>query len=76
MQKSILDKSGNSLALAHNRSHAITGAPDHISAATAGQMLKADANGLPVDATNTDVAVAAAVTFATQANVLMRSLFR
>ena len=34
----------------------------HTSAATSGQMLKADANGLPVNATNTDAAVAAAVT--------------
>lgn len=62
MQKSILDKSGNSLALAHNRSHAITGTSDHTSTATAGQMLKADANGLPVDGSNTDTEVASAVT--------------
>jgi len=61
MQKSILDKSGNSLALAHTRSHSITGTSDHTSAATSGKMLKADANGLPVDATNTDTEVAAAV---------------
>ena len=45
----------------HARQHSITGTDDHTSAATAGQLLKADANGLPVDATNTDVAVAAAV---------------
>lgn len=41
--------------------HAITSA-SHTSTATSGQMLKADANGLPVDATNTDAAVSAAVT--------------
>uniref|UniRef100_A0A6H1Z7M4 Putative pectate lyase n=1 Tax=viral metagenome TaxID=1070528 RepID=A0A6H1Z7M4_9ZZZZ len=46
----------------HGRSHVITAALDHTSTATAGQMLKADANGLPVDATNTDTQVAAAVT--------------
>jgi len=46
----------------HSRSHVITGSSDHTSTATAGQMLKADANGLPIDATNTDAAVSAAVT--------------
>ena len=46
----------------HAKSHAITSATDHTSAATSGQMLKADANGLPVDATNTDAQVSAAVT--------------
>jgi len=46
----------------HARSHALNGASDHTSAATSGQMLKADANGLPVDAANTNVEVAAAVT--------------
>lgn len=46
----------------HARSHVITGTSDHTSTATSGQMLKADANGLPVDATNTDAAVSAAVT--------------
>jgi hypothetical protein len=34
----------------------------HTSSATSGQMLKADSNGLPVNATNTDAQVAAAVT--------------
>lgn len=34
----------------------------HTSTATPGQILQADANGLPVDATNTDAEVAAAVT--------------
>ena len=46
----------------HGRQHVITDTLDHTSLATAGKMLKADANGLPVEATNTDVAVAAAVT--------------
>ena len=46
----------------HNQQHSITSASDHTSTATAGQMLKADANGLPVDATNTDAQVAQAVT--------------
>ena len=47
---------------AHTRQHAITQTLDHTSTATAGKILKADANGLPVDATNTDAAVSAAVT--------------
>jgi hypothetical protein len=46
----------------HTRQHAITSTSDHTSTATSGQMLKADANGLPVNATNTDAQVAAAVT--------------
>lgn len=46
----------------HDRSHAITGTSDHTSSATSGQMLKANSSGLPVDATNTDTQVAAAVT--------------
>jgi len=33
----------------HLRQHAITSTSDHTSSATAGQVLKADANGLPVD---------------------------
>jgi hypothetical protein len=41
--------------------HDIAGA-DHTSGATPGQILQADANGLPVDATNTDGEVADAVT--------------
>ena len=45
----------------HNRSHNIISPFDHSSTATSGKMLKADANGLPVDATNTDAAVAGAV---------------
>lgn len=47
---------------AHARSHAITGTSDHTSAATSGRMLKADASGLPVNATNIDTDVADAVT--------------
>ena len=46
----------------HARQHAITATADHTSGATSGKMLKADASGLPIDATNTDVQVAAAVT--------------
>ena len=46
----------------HARQHAITSTSDHTSTATSGQMLKADANGLPVNATNTDAQVSAAVT--------------
>jgi hypothetical protein len=49
----------------HARQHSITQTLDHTSTATAGQMMKADANGLPVNATNTDVQVAAAVTHST-----------
>lgn len=52
----------SAVSLKHARSHAITGTSDHTSTATPGQMLKADASGLPIDATNTDAAVAAAVT--------------
>jgi hypothetical protein len=45
----------------HDRQHAITSTSDHSSSATSGRMLKADANGLPVNATNTDTEVADAV---------------
>ncbi len=46
---------------AHAKQHAITSTSDHTSTATSGQILKADANGLPVNATNTDSEVASAV---------------
>ena len=46
----------------HTRQHSITQTLDHTSTATPGKILKADANGLPVDATNTDAQVSAAVT--------------
>jgi len=46
----------------HSQIHSITDVTNHTSTATSGQMLKADANGLPVDATNTDTDVASAVT--------------
>lgn len=46
----------------HDRLHAITSIADHSSTATAGKVLKADVNGLPIDASNTDAEVAAAVT--------------
>jgi hypothetical protein len=53
----------------HVRSHAITGTSDHTSSATPGKMLKADASGLPIQATNTDAQVAAAVAHMTISNV-------
>lgn len=46
----------------HARSHAITSTSDHTSSATSGRILKADSNGLPINATNTDTDVADAVT--------------
>ncbi|GAI25301.1 unnamed protein product, partial [marine sediment metagenome] len=49
-------------AAKHAKQHAITTAADHTSTATPAQILKADANGLPVDATNTDAEVSDAVT--------------
>jgi hypothetical protein len=42
----------------HARQHAITATADHTSGATSGKLMKADANGLPVDATNTDTQLA------------------
>ena len=45
----------------HPRLHSITSTSDHSSTATSGKMLKADANGLPAEATNTDTDVAATV---------------
>lgn len=51
----------DAIAKKHAQQHAITSAADHTSGATSGKMLKADANGLPIDATNTDAQVAAAV---------------
>jgi len=62
MQKSILDKTGQTANLAHTRKHSITGTDDHTSTATEDQLLKANANGLPVDATNSDTEVSDAVT--------------
>ncbi len=59
--KDAVDKK-HSNSLDHTRQHAITSTSDHTSAATSGKILKADANGLPVDATNTDTDVADAVT--------------
>ncbi|GAI08811.1 unnamed protein product, partial [marine sediment metagenome] len=46
----------------HDRQHAITAAADHTSTATTGQILQADTNGLPIDATNTNAQVSGAVT--------------
>ena len=51
----------------HLRLHAIDSTFDHTSSATSGKMLKADANGLPIEASNTDTEVAAAVTQAAAA---------
>jgi len=45
----------------HAQQHAITAVADHTSGATPGKILKADGNGLPVDATNIDGDVADAV---------------
>jgi hypothetical protein len=45
----------------HVRSHALTGTSDHTSTATSGRLLKANAFGLPENATNTDTEVASAV---------------
>jgi hypothetical protein len=52
----------SAIALKHSRQHTVTTTSDHTSSATNGQILKANANGLPVDATNTDTDVADAVT--------------
>jgi len=53
---------GSASSILHARSHDIVSTSDHTSTATPAQMLKADANGLPVDASNTDTQVASAVT--------------
>jgi len=44
----------------HPKLHDILSSIDHTSSATPGKILKADANGLPLDATNTDAEVAVA----------------
>jgi hypothetical protein len=62
--KTYFDTLYGALALAHNRLHSITSALDHTSGATPGQILKADANGLPIDAANSDLQVAATVALA------------
>ena len=51
----------------HLRLHAIDSTFDHTSSATSGKMLKADANGLPIEASNTDTEVSTAVTQAAAA---------
>jgi hypothetical protein len=51
----------SAVSLKHTRSHSIVGTSDHTSSATPGKMLKADSNGLPIDASNTDTQVNAAV---------------
>ena len=52
----------SAITLKHARQHAVTSTSDHTSSATSGKVLKANADGLPVDATNTDTDVADAVT--------------
>ena len=59
--KTYFDTIYGAIALAHTRLHSITSTLDHSSTATSGKMLKANANGLPIDATNTDAEVASAV---------------
>ena len=51
----------------HLRLHAIDSDSDHTSSATSGKMLKADANGLPIEASNTDTEVSTAVSQAAAA---------
>ena len=45
----------------HARQHGIASTADHTSSITSGKMIKADANGLPSEATNTDTEVASAI---------------
>ena len=45
----------------HDKQHSISSTSDHTSTITSGKMLKADANGLPAEATNTDTEVSNAV---------------
>ncbi len=52
----------SAVTASHTQQHSITSTSDHTSTATLGQMLKADANGLPINATNTDTQVSGAVT--------------
>lgn len=55
------DDTADAIAKKHDRVHAINSADDHTSSITEEYMLKADENGLPAQATNTDAEVAAAV---------------
>jgi len=48
----------DAVAKKHNQQHSITSTADHTSSATPEKLLKADANGLPIEATNTDTEVA------------------
>ena len=59
--KTYFDTLYGTLGAAHAQQHSVTSTSDHTSTATAGKMLKADANGLPVEASNTDTDVASAV---------------
>jgi len=59
------DKTWQTLPVSsHDRQHAITSTSDHTSTVQQGYLLKADANGLPIQATNTDGQVSGAVTAA------------
>lgn len=62
----------------HTRSHTLVSTSDHTSAVTVNKHFKADANGLPVEGSNTDAEIAAAVsathaavTLGTDADVLL-----
>jgi len=59
--KTYFDTLYGAIGSAHTRLHSIVSTLDHSSTATSGKVLKADANGLPVDATNTDAEVSGAV---------------
>lgn len=61
------DETTDSVTIAaHARQHSITSTSDHTSTATSGKLLKADSNGLPVDATNTDSQVSTVVGYVNQ----------
>ena len=63
--------------LSHERLHDIGSILDHSSTATPGQILKANADGLPVDATNTDAEVAGVIAgqYRHTGNVLNAGIF-
>lgn len=63
LEDSLISKTDVSDAVTkkHAKLHTLISTADHVSAATPGKILKADANGLPIDATNTDTEVASAV---------------
>jgi hypothetical protein len=59
--KTYFDTLYGAIGSAHTRLHSIVSTLDHSSTAISGKILKADANGLPIDATNTDAEVSGAV---------------